>query len=219
MDQKTLEDLVRKYPSAVLSTDEKGYTVISTVVQLQFVHVETPWAGKNPPPGAPAYYQLSGILPPNADVTPFNQAAMKCWQDSPFSKARTGAKHKPLKDQSELNGKYEGFGASGYYFDAKTKNPVDIFGTETGPDGKLIRVPVDQVRAGNYARIKVRAYAYDKNGNWGVGFGLQSIQLIDTSVTFATGGSRDDGFEAINAPKGAGPAQMPAQNNGASAIW
>lgn len=212
MDQKTLEDLVRKYPCCVLTQDSEGITAMTCPVRAQFVWLEKPRVNKDNPNAKPSY-QLAGIIPDFADVSPLIQIARTCWEASTAAKVRGTAKHKPLKEQSANHGKYDGFGDKGFYFDAKTTNVVDVF----GPD--MTKIPVDRIKGGFWVRLKLRAFAYDKNGNWGVGFGLQAVQLIAEDEVFSSAGPSSDGFEAVAAPRGNGPAQMPAQNNGASAVW
>jgi len=214
MDQKTLEDLVRKYPCFVLPEDDEGRTAITCPVQLQFVWLEKMRTNKDDPNAKPRY-TLAGIIPSFADTSALDQIAQKAWVNGPHVSKRGKPKSKPLKPQSQNAEKYEGFGNDGVYFDAATINAVEIY------DANMQKVPADQVKPGHYARIKIRAYSFDKNGNWGVSFGLQSLQLVDTSEVFAVSnsGRASDGFEAMNAPKGNGPAQMPAQSNGASTFW
>lgn len=209
MDPKTLETLLRQYPCTVLPQDTEGLTAITCVVRLQFVHVEKahkPKDSNNEP-----YYSVAGMIPAGADTTALQTIAAKAWNDSPFSKSRGAPKFVPVKKQAALADKYDGFGMGEIYFDCKTKNAVSVYGPDMKP------LPVDQLYAGCWARVKVRAYAYDKAGNWGVGFGLQSIQKIADDTKFAGGGDAADGFEAVNAPAGSGPAKMPASNG--AVLW
>lgn len=210
MDQKTLEDLVRKYPCSV-QTDDEGQTAITCVVRLAFVHVaekHRPKDSTNEPT-----YNLVGLIPAGVDTSALKQIVMAAWEKSAFAKTRGKPKFVPVKSQAERADKYEGFGMGEIYFDAKTKNTVPCFDAQMNP------LPVDQIYSGCWARVKVRSYAYDKAGNWGVGFGLQAVQKIADDDKFAGGGNATDGFEPVNAPKGNGPAAMPAQTNGAAALW
>jgi hypothetical protein len=210
MDQKTLADFMTKFPCAVLPDDE-GQTAISCVVRLAFVHVaekHRPKDSNNEPT-----YNLVGLLPAGADTSALKQIALTAWNKSPYAKTRGNPKFLPVKPQAANAEKYEGFGMGELYFDAKTKNAVKVF------DAQMKDLPVDAIYSGCWARVKVRAYAYDKAGNWGVGFGLQAVQKIADDEKFAGGGNASDGFEAIGAPAGSGPAKMPAQSNGASALW
>lgn len=210
MDQKTLEDLVRKYPCALMPGDDEGLTVITCPVRLAFTWLEKPKPEDNP--NRKAKYQCAGIVPPFADTSALDQIAQKAWIGSKEQAVRGTAKHKPLKPQSQNAGKYDGFGEQGVYFDAKTVNVVQIFGPDMKP------IPADQIKSGYWARLKIRAYPYDTKGNWGVGFGLQAVQLIAQDAVFSSHGEASDGFESVNAPRGNAPAQMP-QSNGVSSTW
>jgi hypothetical protein len=64
----------------------------------------------------------------------------------------------------------------------RQKNPID-------PDG-------DRFYAGCMARVAFNAYAYDKAGNRGVAFGLESVQKVDDGEPF--GARRTDPEEAFD---------------------
>lgn len=221
MDQKTLEDLVKKYPNWLMPDPSlEGHWVMTCPVRAQFVWLINPRVDKDNSNKKPQY-QLAGIIPAFADVEPLKLAARKAWADSSFSKTRGEPKKIPLKFQSLNEGKYEGFGKEGLYFDCGTINPITCFGAQAGPDGKLLTIPADAIKAGYWVRLKLEAYAYDKNGNWGVNFGLRGVQLIAEDDVFETkgGGNASDGFEPVNAPAGSGPAKMPGTSNGVASAW
>jgi len=212
MDQKTLDGWIKQYPTAVLSDD--GLTVITTVALISFCHFDKPYQQKGST--KEPRYQCAVILPPNSDVSALDGAARKAWQDGPLHKQ--APKSKPLKDQKAMKDKgYKGFNDTGVYFNCDTKNPVDLFGVESDGNGSVKRIPVDQAYSGMWARVKVRADFFDVGGNNGVKFWLQSVQKIADGEKLG-GGNAADGYEAA-APAGHAPAQMPAQSNGASAVW
>src|SRR5262249_31166701 len=77
---------------------------------------------------------------------------------------------------------------------ANEEYPPYIF----GPDLKPVQ-DQSQVYGGRWAKIGVRAYAYDAKGNKGVSFGLSRVQLLDDADPI--GGGRvatAEGFEAVN---------------------
>jgi hypothetical protein len=205
MDQKTLDDLLKKYPTAVQGDD--GLTVITCVARLAYVHFDKPHAPKGT--NKEARYSCAVIIPPNADWSPLKEAAKKAWAESPL-RAQT-PKTLPFKEQKEqFAKKRDGFAETGIFFNCETKNPVDLFGAD------MQRIPVDQAYSGMWARVKVRASAYDVSGNNGIKFWVQAVQKIADDEKFS-GGSSEDGFEAVNAPAGSGPAKVPA--NSASSVW
>lgn len=59
--------------------------------------------------------------------------------------------------------------------------------------------------AGCYARATVNAYAYDRNGNRGVAFGLQNIQKLEEGEPFSGRTKPEDDFDAVGDGAPAGP--------------
>jgi hypothetical protein len=199
MDDKTLNDLVAKYPCVTYADDEKGYTVITCVARLGFVNFKEAKKGK---------YSCAIILPASADVSPLMAAAKKCWAEGKVAAVRKTPKITPLKAQSELADKYAGFGAEGYFINASTKEVPKLFNVDMTP------ADVTRFKSGDYARVKVRAYEFDKEGNWGVSFGLQAVQFFAEGEALGGGGDAAGGFEAAKLPPGSGTAKMPL--NGAT---
>lgn len=76
------------------------------------------------------------------------------------------------QDGSPLDPEYTGH----YFFNAKCladkhkPTVIDTNGNEL--------FEVDSVKSGDYFRVSVNAYAYDKAGNRGVSFGLNNVQLV-----------------------------------------
>ena len=61
-----------------------------------------------------------------------------------------------------------------------------------------------EVYAGRWCVASLRAFAYDTNGNKGVSFGLQNVQILDNDE--AWGGMRaraEDEFEPVESAAGA----------------
>ncbi len=56
--------------------------------------------------------------------------------------------------------------------------------------------------AGCYARATINAYAYDRNGNRGVAFGLRNIQKIKDGDSFGGGSKAENDFDSIETPAG-----------------
>lgn len=212
MDEKTLSELLKKYPTITHEADDKRYTVITCVARLAFVAFKEPKKGDDP--DAKPKYGCAVILPAASSIDPLMNAARKAWAESPISTKRGKPKHTPLKKQSEmLEQGYDGFGEEGFFFNATTINPVDLFNID------MSRADVTKFYSGCWARVKVRAYAYDRK-SWGVSFGLQGVQFFADDEKFGGGGNASDGFEAA-APAGSGPAKMPngAAAGGMSAEW
>lgn len=68
-------------------------------------------------------------------------------------------------------------------------------------------INVDEFYAGCYARATVNAFAYDRNGNRGVAFGLQNIQKLREGEPFSGKTKPEDDFDAVSdATTAIGPA-------------
>lgn len=218
--QKMFDYWNKKYPISLM---DDGITVTAVGI-LQFAHLDQP--RKSDDPTAKPRHDCAVILHPAADVTPLSTIARKAWTESPISAKRKTPKTKGLKLQAEMHeAEWPGFGTEGCFINAMTTRMVEAFGIELGPDGQLKRVAADKFYNGCIVRLKVRAYAFDKEakGNWGCGYSLEGIQFLSDGEKLGTGGSSgnaSDGFEAA-APAGAGPAKMPngAAAGGMSAEW
>jgi hypothetical protein len=206
MDEKTLSELLKKYPTTAHGDD--GKTVITCVARLSFVHFKEP--RKQEGSDSKPRYGCAVILPAASDITPLMNAARTAWGERSF-KNRDKPRTTPLKKQSEA-GEYEGFGEEGFYFNCATVNVPELFNID------MTKAPVDKFYSGCWARVKVRAYAFDKNGNWGVSFGLQGVQFFADDEKLGGGGNAADGFEAA-APAGTGPAKMPNGNGAGLDNW
>jgi len=207
MDERALSELLKKYPTVMHGDD--GKTVITCVARLSFVNFKEPRPAQSAD-GKPRY-DCAVLLPAAADLSPLKAACGKAWDESDVKKKRGTPKGSPLKSQAENAEKYDGFDPNGFYFNAATVNPVDLFNID------MTKAPVDKFYSGCWARVKVRAYAFDKNGNWGVSFGLQAVQFFADDEKLGGGGNAADGFEAHGgAVNGSRPAQMPEQS---SSVW
>jgi hypothetical protein len=207
--QKMLEHFNKKYPVSLL--DENTAMAVGV---LQFCKLDK---GRKTEAGKDRY-DCAVILHPQANIDPLKEVAKRAWQASPISAKRKTPKQKGLKLQSEmLEAEWPGFGPDGCFFNAMTMRLPECF------DINMNKAPADKFYDGCIVRIKVRAYAFDKEdkGNWGVGFSLEGIQFLADGEPLRSNmnsGNASDGFEAA-APAGSGPAKMPNGSAGASADW
>lgn len=202
MDQR-LAELIRRFPMSTRSDD--NMTVLTCPVRLAFVSFKEP--KKQEGSAKEARYSCAAIVPATADIEALKLAQRTAWETSPHAKVRGTPKSLAIKLQSTMvnrkDGKpYAGFGAEGVCFNCETKELNDLF------DQNAAKTAADLFYSGCWARLRIRASAYDFNGNWGVKFWLQSAQFIADDEKFATGGNVADGFEPL-APAGNGPARMP----------
>lgn len=148
-------------------------TVVTGVVRGSYVRVFEP-----------ALNDLSGnmeysmaVLVPKSDKATIaklkkaaNAALAKKWPDA---SSRPRNLRNPLRDGDEKDPPDEAY-EDHYFFNCKSSTAPGIV------DGKL--KPVTDARefvSGDYCRVSLNAYAYDKKGNRGVAFGLNNIQVVE----------------------------------------
>lgn len=90
---------------------------------------------------------------------------------------------------------YDGYGPGIIFASATSKMKPGL----VGPDLQPIIEP-SEFYAGCYARATINAYAYDRNGNRGVAFGLRNIQKVKDGESFGGGGSAEKDFQPIETP-------------------
>lgn len=124
----------------------------------------------------------------------------------------------PFRNAAEKD--YDGFDKGEIYiapWSTKAPGVIDLYGNDM--------VPTD-VWSGQLARATVRAFAYDSNGNKGVSFGLEHVQIIkqdmpridgrrSATAAFKDAAASDDQMRAL----GIDPSAAPAQNSGADMPW
>ena len=138
-------------------------------------------------------YSLEMIFGEEADLTELRRAA------SEVAKAKWGSKipknmRSPFRDGStDREGKpeYE----DKIFISARSKSrPIVV----RGPDRLLVE-PEDaaEVYGGCICRVNVTPFAYDRAGNCGVSFFLNSVWVISRGTPFGGGGGSADGFDGV----------------------
>lgn len=94
-------------------------------------------------------------------------AAKEKWGDKLPANLRN-----PIRDGAEKP-ELDGFGEEVWFIRASSKNKVPVIDSA----GNEVLVAGD-VYPGIYARLRVRAFAYEAKGNKGVSFGLRAVQVI-----------------------------------------
>jgi len=96
----------------------------------------------------------------------------------------------PLRDGDIDKPNYPEY-AGHYFINASSKQMPGV----VGPDG---RTPVEYLVSGDYGRVTVQFYAYNRAGNKGVGCGLQNIQWLREGEPLGGGRSKpEDDFDAV----------------------
>ena len=174
----------------------KTGNVITARAKLSYPTLFVPRAMAGAAENAEKKYSTSILLPPTADITLLKDAAAKT------AREKWGA-DLPRKMKSPFLKAGEIEGAKGPAYPPEYADWIVIRTTSKQKPGVVDArgVNVDdeaEVYAGRWARVSLRAFAYDTQGNRGVSFGLQNVQLLDHDTPIA--GARvkaEDEFEAV----------------------
>jgi hypothetical protein len=160
--------------------------ILTPEFRVSFPKVFKPEAGMNGE--GPEYYSLVMLFPKTADLSALkaaHAAAIKeKWGDKKPANLRS-----PFRDgdEKELDG-YEGT----IYITVKSKDKPGLVNA-----AKEKIVDEAEFYAGCYARATLSCYAYEKNGNRGVSFGLQNIQKLRDGEPFGSKRKAEDDFDAV----------------------
>ena len=162
-------------------------------------------------PQAEPKFSTGLLIPATSDIAILKQKAEAA------AREKWGDKIQPkLRAPFLLAGEIEG--AKGKTYPDAFDNWILIRCNSTyGPDvidGAGHKVDEErEIYSGRWARLSVRAFAYDYSGNRGVSFGLQNVQLLEHDTPL--GGSRaraEDEFEPVNVDTGGGAATATASS-------
>lgn len=159
-------------------------------------------------------YEINLLIPKTSDITALREAVMEAGKEK-FSKAFKDANGKwpssirsPFRKTAENDKIADLADEYPMYFAARSKNEAPGL---VGPNGKSAGVTPEDVYPGRWARITCDAYGYEVDGNKGVSFGVQNIQLLGHGDPLEIGGGRvaaESQFDAVEGVSG---------NDGASA--
>lgn len=178
-----------------------GTLVTTGVCRASYADVWTPKVGPNG--GAPKY-GMSILIPKDdkATVDSIKAAIMVA------GRAKFGEKFTPEAIKNKLfkiglrDGdveKPEDAAYKGHYFiNARSNNKPMIVDQNVKP----ILDP-SAFRSGDYCRVNMNAFGFDKGGGRGVAWGLNTIQLVRRGEPLSGGPSPDSVFEKIDGGEGA----------------
>lgn len=157
--------------------------VITPEGRLAYPALVTPQEDRNGK-GDPKY-GTTLIFDASADLSELKAAALACAEEKFPGKAKQMIQNRqlkwPFRDNAEREGK-SGFVEGGYFISARSKNRPGM----VDQDLQLVMDP-ESVYGGRKARLSLRPFYYDSEGNKGVSFALQNVMLL------ADDGTRYDG--------------------------
>lgn len=95
--------------------------------------------------------------------------------------------------KGEEKGELQGYGPGITFAAATSKQKPGVVDANVQPI-----LDRSEFYAGCYARATVTAYAYDKNGNKGVAFGLHNVQKVKDGERFDGRSNAEDDFDAVD---------------------
>lgn len=177
----------------------KAGNIITPKARMGFPTLFTP---RTAPGSDKAKYSVSLVIPDKADITLLKKAAADA------AKAKWGDKL-PAKLKTPFLKAGECEGDKGKHFPDELDAWIVLRPTSLQQPGIVDArgqnvTEEKEVYAGRWCVASLRAFAYDTNGNKGVSFGLQNVQILDNDE--AWGGMRaraEDEFEPVDGASGA----------------
>lgn len=153
-------------------------TIVTGVVRFSFVSVFTPKVALD---GGQAKYQITLLIPKSdtKTITGINNAIQQTIQEAlgtTFGGQPPMASRLPLYDGDGLRPGGEPFGpeCKGHWvMSAKTMQKPEVVDANVQPI-----IDPNSVYSGCYGRVSLRFYAYNKNGNKGIGCNLGNVQKL-----------------------------------------
>jgi hypothetical protein len=180
---------------------QKTDTYVTCQGIISFAAIAKKWKDKAKPDDD-GQFALSLIVPPDSDISVLKEAAMTAAKEKLGAKVK-GAKSPFLDAAEKLDADRmpEGFDPTGWTMiraNTYQQRPNVMFANGTPvPEDEIL----DEVYNGRWARMSIRPHAFDRDGNKGVKFYLQNIQLLEEGEKWPSTGGRsraEDEFEAIN---------------------
>ena len=176
----------------------KTGNILTPKCRITWPHLMIPQDNKLNP-GAGKSYSLGILIPPGCDISLLKEDAKKA------AIAKFGnniPQNLRLPFQDPIAKKLTDF-AGWTYIVASTKESRGRPSCANS-NGQAIEATPEEAYGGRWACVSVKAWAYDKAGNRGVSFGLQSVQLLDHDEPIAGGGriNAEEEFAAVESSSG-----------------
>lgn len=126
-------------------------------------------------------YETLLLIPKSENINPLKAAAEEVLKQAFGAKYASldTLKNPPLRDGDEKGGEYAGH----WFLKAKTDNRPGIVGRN--PKERIDNP--EEIYGGQWAKLSLVAYSYNKAGNSGVAFSLQNVQILGNGEKFGGG--------------------------------
>lgn len=219
MDPTSLQHFLTRYPCKEIfdNNGQPAGQFVTCPVRIAFARLNEPRERVNQQTGEK--FNTWGavlIVPPQADISVAQNIAMRAAETRFGPNWRSMELNNPFRPQANNNGKYDGFGPEGFYFDTESRFAVPVFGGRPGPDGKLPKLDTSDgnvVYSGMWALALLNVYTYPGPSTKGpskkgVKFGLRQLQKICDDDPFKGGDEPNDAFGAVEHLHGQQQAQQ-----------
>lgn len=151
-------------------------------------------AGK--PRGEPKYSAMI-IVPKDGPWEPAIKAAMQAATTDFFgANKKLAAVDTVFRDGDDPKEEEKGDAVKGcWFFNATSVKKPDVAGIERDEDGKLVRLSENEIKSGDWGRVRVRFYGYDQDGGKGIAASLGNIQKLEDGEPLGNQRSADDDFD------------------------
>lgn len=161
---------------------------------LSYPNVFEPKSG---PQGGEPFYSCAVVFPEGTDLTEMKRAAIAVAEEKWGVKAKDLIKAGKVKLPFRTDVEEKGYPDGSTFFNAKSKTAPGIVSKYAGPDGKPAKITdPEEIYPGVKARLSVRFYAYDTNGNRGVAVALGNIQKLADGPRMDGRMKAEDEFDA-----------------------
>lgn len=167
--------------------------------RMLYPHLFKPNLPQNEKDPEKARYQVTLLIPKGSDIAALRAAVEEVIDENVPAKARSTTKLKlpflKTEDQPRFAELAEDYPLM-LRLNAKYKPDVR---TPRNDRSVTEAEEADEVYGGRWARVSCRPFFYDTNGNKGVSFGLQNVQLLDHDDPLAGGRVRGEAeFEPVD---------------------
>lgn len=182
------------------NTEKRTTKVITPTCTLSFPHLDKAVQAKNDdgtPQGKPKF-SAAFIFAPGTDRRALEAAAdaagFNRWGDK-YAEVKKKFRFKAIRDDVEEKGYPDG----SVFINARTETPPGLVYSHADPETKKpARVAADDIvkvfYPGAQVRASLNAFAYDRNGNKGVAFGLNNIQFVGDGPRLDSRKAAEDEF-------------------------
>lgn len=184
--------------------------VITPAATLSYPHLDQP---QQPQKGSTqkAKYSATLVFAPGTDLSVLEAAVMAAgeekWPGKFAEMVRIGAVRIPFRKDAEA----KGYAPGAIFTNARSEQKPGVVYRHAGADNKPAIVPDDKIREvaypGEQVRAQLRAFAYDSNGNRGVSFALNNVQIMGNGTAERLD-NRQKATDAFDADLNAAPASL-----------